>query len=494
MSINSDVQVMRAKLAGAKGVPTLMQLASQGNMSAAIALKEIKDAEDAKAAMQQQAGINNYAPQGSVLSGLAAEIEKQKAPMPTTPAFAEGGRVRNFSEGEVVEDASGYLPGEGVMDRAGRRVESGVDWLDAHTPTIDLSGDNIKKWLRKTALEAPSVGAGRGNVNPENADTQLPSESPDGLALAAALQAQEPLPSESEDGKALAKLLANYKKPGAAPAKSGLAAAVAPAVPAEASVDDREPRPSLQGQTSAKAPSALDAYLAKLEEMSAQGKDLNAQQQKILDDAHAKAQEANKGKGGFWELMANLGAQAGTHNGRRALNSLGAAARVTQNDEKLRKAAGDKEDIAYQNSSLLLKKADLLAAEGNLKGAYDLRQKATEQDRKARLDEATIRMHNATADATPKIADARVAGALRPRGTGAKGAMTPKDWMNHEMAVRRQIEARAKTDMTIDPAQIEDMVATRLAEDRSKYGGTTATIPRNAQPGATTGAKFLGFE
>lgn len=544
MSIDSDVQVMRAKLAGAKGVPTLMQLAAQGNMSAAIALKDIKDQEDAKAAMMRQAGISNEAPAGSVLSGLAAEIEAQKAPMPTTQGYAEGGRVRAFAGGEGVEDPDApswwrasplaaygsYRLALPVLEKAAAGIGTSVGELIATAPGI------AKEALTKRMPSLPKSAAGKAGVAgalgmtaydtattpTEDYRTRFGMETDDpslggdlvarGLGAASDLgntltfgaasslfrdkqKARADAPAKAAEAAASVddrqkRDAKNWAKPAA---KSGLAAAVEPTVPDEARVDDREPRPSLQGKAAEKPPSALDAYLANLQKLQDEGKELTAQQQKILDDAHAKAQERNKG-GGFWDLMAKLGAQAGTKNGTRALNSLGAGAREYQADEKKRKGEVDKEDLAYQNSSLLLKQADNAAARGDLKGAYDLRNKAAELESKLKHEAAQTREADARAAAQPELARARTTAATRPRGTGVKGVMTPKDWMNHEGKLRAEL-TKAVNSGLMAPEDFDATLAARMAQDRATYGGGAATIPGNAPAAsATTGAKFLGFE
>jgi hypothetical protein len=440
MSIDSDVEVMRAKLAGAKGVPTLMQLASKGNMSAAIALKEIKDQEDTKAAMQREAGITAQAPEGSVLSGLAAEIEKQKAPMPTTQ-FAEGGRVRNFNGAE-----GSWNPDSEEEPKVGLSYGEQMQKLFGFFPD-----------LLKNVVSAP--GAKRPLFSRSSGDA-APATKPDFAVEAPGSS----MPSRHDP----AALAAAAEKPPTKP-QAGLAAAAA----AEAKPPEAPAKPET---------SALDKYVADLKALQDKGTELSKKEQAALDAAHAKSKERNKGEG-FWGLMRAIGAQSGTHNGRRAIDSLGSGAAAFHESEKTRTATGDKEDQAYQTASLLIEKANNAAARGDLDTAYKLREQAAQHTSKMALEAAQTKHALASAEAEP----VKAAAAKQAAGhawVGAPGAEKPLT-QYQKVAAQQRIRAegiRLGKDGTELDAYVKSIY--------DKLPGVAATIPGNANPGANTGKTF----
>lgn len=476
MSIDSDVEVMRAKLAGAKGVPSLMAMAAKGNMSAAIALKEIKDAEDAKAAMQRQAGIQMDMPAGSVLSGLAAEIEAQKAPMPTTPMYADGGRVRNFAWGGPGDaEWQTQRPNETNGDY-GLRMEAGPNYNKVNPDSFgadvaNLFGkgkDALLEWMRKRDEETNKARMSQRGTVPGVSTAADAADAADNSG-------REHLRKTPADPP-VAKPKPKAKTPGA-----GLADAVTD----EMRADDRQPRPSLQGQAAAAPQTPEDIYAAKLEKLREEGKKLSAEQQKLLDEAHARTKERLKGDG-IWGILRHIGAQAGTKNGGRAMNAFAAGTREYNKEEKDRKGLVDKADDLHAQNTLLLKKADLLAAEGDLKGAYELRNQAAKNAQEMELKKAQTRMYNANADAKPEEAAAKVTAANRPRGAGGAGGAKGAKPLTYKDA----LAAAAKSSPGAPITEITAIADSLMQADAAQRGA--ATIPGNAQPGAQTG-KVLDF-
>lgn len=479
MSIDSDVEVMRAKLAGAKGVPSLMAMAAKGNMSAAIALKEIKDQEDAKAAMQRQAGIQTDMPAGSVLSGLAAEIEAQKAPMPTTPMYADGGRVRNFAAGKEVNIPTDGYPAAPAPDEQAPLSEwerNLFNTLSALPGASSLKGLGVGMGMGARGI-APALTAMFAGTAPKTAEAgSLPSDEAQATVFNS---------SHSPEAREMAELLRNYKKPAAKAKDKTPGAGLADAVTDEMRADDRQPRPSLQGQAAAAPQTPEDIYLAKLEKLREEGKKLSAEQQKLLDDAHAKNKERLKGDG-IWGILRHIGAQAGTKNGGRAMNAFAAGTREYNKEEKDRKGLVDKADELHAQNSLLLKKADLLAAEGDLKGAYELRNQAAKNAQEMELKKAQTRMYNANADAKPEEAAAKTVAAAKKGGAGGAGGAKPMTAYQKVQAMQKARAEGARMGMQgpeLDEYAQEAYRQMVLAAD---------TIPGNAQPGAQTG-KVLDF-
>lgn len=97
-----------------------------------------------------------------------------------------GGRqiMRAAEDGVKIEDPDGYLPGESILGRAGRRIQSLL-------PTPGSRGMELGAPDFSTGMPTVPAGAGRGFVNPALAGQQVASQEP---AAAAANPAAAPYP------------------------------------------------------------------------------------------------------------------------------------------------------------------------------------------------------------------------------------------------------------------------------------------------------------
>lgn len=444
MSIAGNMQVMHAKMKG--DIKTLMDMAVKGDMAAAVALKEMKDAKDQQAAMMQQAHLSTAAPSGTVLSGLAAQIEDARGPMATTQnppqAYAEGGEV------DLEEQRRG--------DRAS--VRSGVDSLKDFLAEYGTKGIASALDIGVLPLRAAAGVADTGIIRPlraAGADIGYMSDSlTPGTAKTDSMTPFYDTWVRAKEGKEtpVAKMptddrqkrtagIYDVKKPPVAkmpnPAGEGTGIA-APgarkAKPSEGTADTPESTAEL----------ATEKYITDLQKLSDKGKELTEKERALLDAAHARNTERTKGRG-IWDLIDAVAAQRGNS---KAIDSLVKGTAAYRASEKQRKEGADTEEASYARSKLLLDKADIAAARGDLEGAYKLRKEAQDTMRKNKLTDAQIDYYSARSDgADAKAEKDRRAGIAG--GVGSK-PMSDKDIMT---AAMRMQAADVKAGVPAQPLQ-----------------------------------------
>lgn len=490
MSLQSNMAVMRAKLAG--NTPQLIALAQQGDFEAAAALKEMMD----KKAYAQSVADQTAMGQPDTLPVLEQIAGNLDAPQSGIAAYAGGGEARSRIGYSWDADPSvSKLDRWGLANQArrgdvGGRVTQRDVWLANNPnsavyddPTIDNMGAAVSTGFdRVRSMLSPGT-------NYSNEGSNYPASAP-------AAPYPEPVQVRSPETK---------KQTARASSYTGIAAAAAPR---ESSGPPQKSQPVPPAQILEGPPPAEELgdkeLLAATEKLTTLQKERDALRDKSRAQLEAAYNEKVKAltPSKFDKIMTFLAGVQG-HGGRSAAQALGAGAQKMYGLEKAANAQKTTLKEAWARADLLEQQALVADRMKDVEGAMALRKEALELRRQAKKDEAATGLQKSQAgyyDAQTrytdtikpvvegKKADAAVTRAGRAGraglGAGAGKPMTP---------AQRASETRRLFDMAKEDLN-NDQVPDSVLWDRA-----AAQVERNSvKPAAASPAgpsvKFLGFE